>query len=264
MYKNKEKNIFKNAFTIAEILITIAILGIVAVLTIPSLIGKYKEKETIVSLKKAYNIINQAYQLALLENGELYTWGFPGNATNSSDEEENETWNSAATINMKLFWSKLTPFMKTTSICHAFEDSACQSYTAMYTLDGTSKNFTSQKFHQLTTVNLIDGSNFLGGWISNINCTNKTSCGDLAVDINGINQPPNTIGRDIFYFTIRANNIIPMGKDTARTFEANCKRKLTGDLANGYGCTAWVIENENLDYLKCDDLSWTGKHKCSK
>ena len=31
---------------------------------------------------------------------------------------------------------------------------------------------------------------------------------------------------------------------------------------NMYSCTAWVLYNENMDYLHCDDLSWTGKTKC--
>ena len=26
--------------------------------------------------------------------------------------------------------------------------------------------------------------------------------------------------------------------------------------------TAWVLHNENLDYLHCNDLSWDGKHSC--
>ena len=40
----------------------------------------------------------------------------------------------------------------------------------------------------------------------------------------------------------------------------------TGCLApdsNGYSCTAWVIFKENMDYLKCDDLTWDGKNKCN-
>ena len=32
---------------------------------------------------------------------------------------------------------------------------------------------------------------------------------------------------------------------------------------NGAGCAAWVLLNENLDYLHCADLSWNGKKKCS-
>ena len=36
------------------------------------------------------------------------------------------------------------------------------------------------------------------------------------------------------------------------------------EYANGNGCTAWVIINENMDYLHCSDLSWTGKHSCKE
>ena len=32
--------------------------------------------------------------------------------------------------------------------------------------------------------------------------------------------------------------------------------------SSGRGCAAWVIENGNMDYLHCDDLSWDGKRKC--
>ena len=28
---------------------------------------------------------------------------------------------------------------------------------------------------------------------------------------------------------------------------------------NGFGCTAWVLFNENMDYLKCSGLDWDGK-----
>ena len=41
----------KCAFTLAEVLITLGIIGVVAALTIPTLISKYQEKQTIVKLK---------------------------------------------------------------------------------------------------------------------------------------------------------------------------------------------------------------------
>ena len=49
------------------------------------------------------------------------------------------------------------------------------------------------------------------------------------------------------------------------TFNTHCRDKNAGFLSggpNGAGCTAWVIYNENMDYLRCDDLSWDGKHEC--
>ena len=48
---------------------------------------------------------------------------------------------------------------------------------------------------------------------------------------------------------------------TVSSFENKCNMSKKTD-ANGYGCTAWVLQNENLDYLHCNDLSWDGKHSC--
>ncbi len=42
------------------------------------------------------------------------------------------------------------------------------------------------------------------------------------------------------------------------TFEDYCNKRNQVHL-NGYGCTAWVIYNENMDYLHCNDLNWDGK-----
>jgi len=56
------------AFTLTEILITIAIIGIVAALTIPGLINNYKEKSIITALRKIYSELTQATQLATLEH----------------------------------------------------------------------------------------------------------------------------------------------------------------------------------------------------
>ena len=50
----------KSAFTLAEILISLMILGVIAALTIPSLIQNTQKKEQIVQLKKGLSMINQA------------------------------------------------------------------------------------------------------------------------------------------------------------------------------------------------------------
>jgi prepilin-type N-terminal cleavage/methylation domain-containing protein len=48
-------NIEKKGFTLAEILITLAIIGVVAALTLPVLVKKYQKHQMIVQLKKAYS-----------------------------------------------------------------------------------------------------------------------------------------------------------------------------------------------------------------
>ena len=44
----------KFAFTLAEVLITLGIIGVVAAMTIPTLMQKYYEKQTVAKLKETY------------------------------------------------------------------------------------------------------------------------------------------------------------------------------------------------------------------
>ena len=53
MNMNLSNNVQKFAFTLAEVLITLGIIGVVAAMTIPSLIQSYKEKQTVVTLTVA-------------------------------------------------------------------------------------------------------------------------------------------------------------------------------------------------------------------
>jgi len=53
----------KSAFTLAEILISLMILGVIASLTIPSLIQNTQKKEQVVQLKKGLSMINQAISM---------------------------------------------------------------------------------------------------------------------------------------------------------------------------------------------------------
>ena len=61
----------KFAFTLAEVLITLGIIGIVAAMTIPNLITKHQQKVTVTKLEKAISYINQAYKLSYDDVGEL-------------------------------------------------------------------------------------------------------------------------------------------------------------------------------------------------
>ena len=61
---NKQKKI---AFTLAEVLITLVIVGVIAALTIPSMINKTNNQETVSRLKKAYSTLAQATQRIIFE-----------------------------------------------------------------------------------------------------------------------------------------------------------------------------------------------------
>ena len=57
------------AFTIAEVLITLGIIGVVAAMTLPALITRNQNKALEASLKKNYSIILQAFDMYQADNG---------------------------------------------------------------------------------------------------------------------------------------------------------------------------------------------------
>lgn len=64
----------KKGFTLAEVLITLGIIGIVAALTIPALISNYRKNVVVERLKKFYTVMNQAVIEATVEYGDWHQW----------------------------------------------------------------------------------------------------------------------------------------------------------------------------------------------
>ena len=64
----------KAAFTLAEVLITLGIIGIVAAMTLPTLIANYQKKVVETRLISFYSKINQAYRMSYAENGDTADW----------------------------------------------------------------------------------------------------------------------------------------------------------------------------------------------
>ncbi len=93
------------AFTLAEVLITLGIIGVVAALTIPALIMNYQEKQTITKLQKSYAALKNAFDLAKVEHGDYDTW----------------SWNQLPTTDgqrTQYFWETyIFPHLKITKTC---------------------------------------------------------------------------------------------------------------------------------------------------
>jgi len=245
-------------FTLAEVLITLGIIGVVAAMTMPSLIAEHKTKETVAKLKKFNSVMNQALIMAVQEHGEISDWGL---LTSSSSGSDDELVNSREGIN--ILAEKLGSQLQVVKKCEA--GIACMGTTKRSSLDGTPyKNWTPIML-------LADGSTINAFWITRPECNGnfgntvalKNSCGEVFYDVNGT-KPPNATGKDVFWFVLTKYGLVPGGlaeETGSSTFDNRCNLEKTGTM-NGYGCTAWVIYNENMDYLKCNDLSWNGKTKC--
>lgn len=73
----------KKAFTLAEVLITLGIIGVVAALTIPTLMANHRRKVTANKLKQTYSIIYNALITAEADNGDGEYWDDVVNAPQS-------------------------------------------------------------------------------------------------------------------------------------------------------------------------------------
>ncbi len=210
----------KTAFTLAEVLITLGIIGIVAAMTLPSLIQKHQERVTVNKVKKFYSVMSQAQLMAIKDHGYLDEWDVQDGQTKEGVEK---------------FMNYFKPYLKVVKDCGT--SSGCLKYSSRPTrLNGeTLTNYDIDPNYYKLIMN--DGTYM---WIRTANGVyGKVYDGECAIcfiDVNGKN-PPNTLGIDIFDFQVNKNSI--------RTLNDICSLE-----SDGGGCAGWILEKGNMDYLK--------------
>ncbi len=219
--KTMQSTKIKLAFTLAEVLITLGIIGIVAAMTIPTLLAKYQEKQTVTKLKQTYSILAQAIRSRQEDVGTPDDWEF------SSSEY---TYKKEDSI---LIAQNLLPAMKIAQDCGITGGTCTWTKNYKY-LNGSSAN--AYGGNNLYRVVLLNGTSLsFGKWSNN-------EIIDFYIDINGPKQP-NTIGRDLFCFSwFRDKGLYALGApQTGYTCNKN---------SDGWGCTYHVLHYENMSYLK--------------
>ena len=99
----------KHAFTLAEVLITLGVIGVVAAVTLPAVIQNYQKHAVETQIKKAYSMFNQALQMSVAQNGEAKYW--------------DETLGANNAENSRLFTEKyIVPYLKGVNFCGGRED----------------------------------------------------------------------------------------------------------------------------------------------
>ncbi len=216
------------AFTLAEVLITLGIIGVVASMTLPTLINRNEEKVTVNKLKKFYSTMNQAYLMSVNDNGYANEW----HVENGMSEN---TANQLAQY--------IVPYLKILKDCGT--QSGCFGYSQGIKLlngnDYSGNNFyTASYYYKLI---LADGSYMffsaenseyckkaLGGGYTDV-------CGEVFLDIDGP-KGQNTAGRDVFKFYITPKGFMyPNNSDT-------CSKA-----SSGLSCANYILTHDNMDYL---------------
>ena len=189
-----------NAFTMAEVLITLGIIGIVAALTLPSLIQNHQKKVLATQLKRTYSVLSQAIERSRADNGDPSGWGME-----QYYNSESSTANAKKIV--KIFASQyLVPYLNKVEVHEwaTLEDIGYKSLTDYSQTDGE-----STKIQGLILV-LNDGSvlrmNMAGYDYGtedepDVKLTNVY----ILADING-KRGPNQTGKDMFAFYFQTQN----------------------------------------------------------
>ncbi|MFR1672842.1 MAG: prepilin-type N-terminal cleavage/methylation domain-containing protein, partial [Candidatus Gastranaerophilaceae bacterium] len=212
----------KSAFTLAEVLITLGIIGVVAALTMPVLIGNYKDKVTANQLRKTYSVLSQAIKMAQAEYGDISQWPILDGNMESTDE---------------LYLNYLKPYLKivdecrNSNKCFTTNDAAIHMYSFSLN-DGTKVLF--DIWNHVEGTDDMYGSYGVKSYSEHYLYRNFIA---FTVDING-NKKPNVSGKDIFTFVVSKNGVIPLGLDQD---EGTTLRRCNKDNFSANWCTAYML-----------------------
>ena len=204
----------KKAFTLAEVLITLGIIGIVAAMTIPNLISHYQKESTATQLKKTFATVSLAVR------------------TSESENEEVAGWDMSNKNTIEVFDKYLAPYMKCSKkLINAgeikyFSPNGKQE-KGLAIIRGGAGVYTL-----LSGVQLIVNNGVIVG-----NNNGYYSIG-IMVDLNGYNTKPNKFGRDAFFISIAPEEGVKMSyrDDGEGIVQKTRKQLIDGPSNENYQC----------------------------
>lgn len=219
-------SIAKDGFTLAEVLITLGIIGVVAAMTIPNLMTAIKAYQMRAQYLKSYAIVQQVFRQMIADEIDL----------------------DPKSYGLDKFYQTFAQYLKGTIDCGT-NAKGMKSYPQCYTktsprayrnYSNTTKAYT-ELFDDGQLI-LMDGTNLLF----------ENQSGNqifVHVDINGFQKPPNRWGYDLFTFEFLNGELRTMGATGTRYTDLNtyCS-KSSGHNYNGIACADKA--KTNSEYFK--------------
>lgn len=216
-------------FTLAEVLITLGIIGIVAALTIPILMQNIQNAQFKTAWKKQYSTLSQVAQKYLSDNS---LTSFKGVA------------NYANTFKDYLHVVQYCDTHSSTQGCWvpSGQDYYLRTLGDGSTIAGVPSNEGGNKdlgnwegliLNDGTTLTMFSGWNPACSYLGVV-------CGYILVDVNGF-QKPNTLGKDVFGLWVLQDKVSPFGSNAVNRYTGECgdTDPIYGYM--GYGCSATYL-----------------------
>ena len=245
----------KMAFTLAETLIVLTSLGVIAAVTIPGIIHNIQDRQAITRVKLAYSIIQKALDIATVEMGPIETWDWPGSSQNLNSIQIgsyfarkmkpyinytrygdggstgcfNYGWINKTTHSDKVVWpTKSFPKGLNGELAGVGNGLDPQAASCFVLKNGIRISFDGE-------------GNYPNGWY------NTGTIITAMVDINGPKKP-NRDGYDIFYFDIHRTKGLQLRRiANNKNTSAACYKDSTAN-ESGQNCSTWVLKHNNMDY----------------
>lgn len=187
------------AFTLAEVLITIGIIGVVAAMTIPNLLTKMDRDKKIATVRKAQSILNQVIKLSTIDN------------------EDYEAWDTS--LPPREYLDKYyTPYMKVIAYCDTYSKCNYKSAAPWSRYNG-SNSYTGFNAYSRIPIFTLDGILYSISQTGGSNDQDDNGIYDfnyigsngVFIDVNGPNKP-NRFGNDVFMLVRNQDgSVMPLG-----------------------------------------------------
>ena len=221
-FKNRKSGFIKKffAFTLAEVLITLGVIGVVAALTMPALISNHKKKVYVTQLKKSVNTLSNGFRQMLAD-------------------ENVDSLEYTALLEPSQSGGKFTlnpsVLPKYFNIVHQEDNFASYSLIYKSLRNVTTYGHQAGGFSPCSRITTADGAQL---------CIAQDLYGDgisVLIDVNGHNRLPNTVGLDVFAADFNLNGMLEIeGGSLSNTHETDACFGSQG-YASGTDCLNNVI-----------------------
>ena len=219
-------------FTLAEVLITLGIIGIVASITIPGIVAQKQRKELHSQLLAGYSLLQQALERMQSETG--ITPIAKDFTTRTFKPEYIKYFDNPIDCGLGGVWST-----KKSQLCGAggYDENKNQ-------LMKTYKSY-NKAADRVNSTPLDDGQFALKNGML-ILIENWTTLGRIyiSIDVNGATKKPNQWGHDLFTFQLMNDGkLLPMGNPETDYHSTNTCSKTSTSNINGISCTYEALTN---------------------